>query len=183
MKKYEIVLQNKKIKIYSTISWLIIVLNFIAFIYAGISGLTKNVWYPLAGAGILVIAFIFQALFQKNKNNKFDLLFGLIIITWLFMQLYWPAIINLVLYSLYSITARRFMVIVSEEGIIYPSFPKKTFEWIELNNMILKDDLLTIDFKNNKLIQQLTEGGIDPVDEKEFNDFCSRQIQRAGSAT
>ena len=49
--------------------------------------------------------------------------------------------------------------------------------------MILKDDLLTIDFKNNKIIQQLIEKTEHPVDEKEFNDFCSKQLQSAASAS
>lgn len=182
MKKYEILLQNKKVKIYSTISGLIVLLNFIAFIYSGISGLAKNVWYPFAGAGILVVIFAFQVLYRKNQETKFDLLFATVIITWLFMQLYWPAVINLLLYSLYSVTARKLIVIVAEEGIIYPSFPKKTFDWNELNNMMVKDDLLTIDLKNNRLIQQLVEDGIDPINEKEFNDFCSGQLQSHGAA-
>lgn len=179
MTKYEILLQNKKVKIYATISWLIVVLNFFVFIYYGIAGFAKNSWYPFAGAGALVVVFILQALYLKKRENKFDLLFGVIIITWLFLQQYWPAIFNLVLYSLYSVTARPFIVIATEEGVTYPSFPKKTFEWNEMNNMILKDDLLTIDLKNNTLIQQMTEGGIDPVNEQEFNDFCSRQLQLA----
>lgn len=182
MKKYEILLQNKKAKIYYTISRLIVLLNFIAFIYSSISGIAKNIWYPFAGAAILLIIFAFQLLYRKNQETKFDLLFATVIITWLFMQLYWPAVFNLLLYSLYSITARKLIVIVGEEGITYPSFPKKTFDWNELNNIMLKDDLLTIDLKTNHLIQQLIEGGIDPVNEKEFNDFCNRQLHSRGDA-
>ena len=46
------------------------------------------------------------------------------------------------------------------------------------NNVIIRDGLLTLDFKNNKLIQVLV--GKDRtdhnIDEKEFNDFCSKQL-------
>ncbi len=47
-------------------------------------------------------------------------------------------------------------------------------EWSGFNNIILKDNLLTLDFKNNKLLQlNITENN---VDENSFNTFCSRLI-------
>lgn len=172
MKRFEIVLENKKKKIYATISTLIIALNFLLFIYIGIGQTGTVSLFPFAGAAILLLIVVFQKI-KKKGFGKFDLLFGIVIITWLFMQSYWPAIANLALYSLYSITARPYVVVVAPGGITYPSFPKKTYTWTDFNNVILKDGLLTIDFKDNKLIQQLLEPGPVPVDEKEFNDFCS----------
>ena len=44
-------------------------------------------------------------------------------------------------------------------------------EWSGFNNIILKDNLLTLDFKNNKLLQlNIVEN---KVDENTFNTFCS----------
>lgn len=177
MKKYEIVLQNKKARIYITISWLIIVFNFIAFIYSLVSWLAKYPVIPITGIAALIILSVTPAL--SKRENKFDLLFGVVIITWLLMQFFWAAIINLLLFTQYTVSARRLVVSINENGINYPSFPKKALNWNELNNVILKDGLITIDFKNNKLIQQLTEKRVDTINEKEFNDFCSRQIQSA----
>jgi hypothetical protein len=151
----------------------------VLFIYIGVIGKTTPVWYPFAGAGVLILAYLLQKLKSKDRENKFDLLFGIVIITWLFMQWYWPAIANLALYSLYSITARPFIVVVAQAGITYPSFPKKTYNWNEFNNVILKDGLLTIDFKDNTLIQQLVERNTERVDEKEFNEFCYGILQNA----
>jgi hypothetical protein len=179
MKKYEIFLQNKKTRIYITISWLVIVFNFIAFIYSLAAGLIKYPVIPITGAAALLILSVTPLL--SKRENKFDLLFGVVIITWLLTQFFWPAVINLLLYTQYTISARRLIVSVNENGISYPSFPKKAFSWNELNNVILKDGLLTIDFKNNKLIQQLIEKRVDTVNEKEFNDFCSQQIRPATS--
>lgn len=179
MKKYEIVLQNKKAKIYFTISWLIIVLNFIALIYIIVSGLAKYPVIPITGTVALLILSVTPVL--SKRENKFDLLFGAVIITWLLMQFFWPAIINLLLFTQYTVSARRLVVSINENGINYPSFPKKAFRWNELNNVILKDGLFTIDFKNNKLIQQLAEKRVDTINEKEFNDFCSQKIQATAS--
>ena len=36
-------------------------------------------------------------------------------------------------------------------------FPFKYFSWEEVNNIILRDNMLTIDFKNNKIIQRETD--------------------------
>ena len=45
------------------------------------------------------------------------------------------------------------------------------YQWSEFNNIILKDNLLTLDFKNNKLLQlSISES---TVDEYSFNTFCS----------
>jgi hypothetical protein len=192
MKKYEIILLNKKTKIYSTISWLIIAFNFIAFLFAGVSGLAEKKIYPFIAAGILLVLFV-QSLpkdhfLQKNKQagnkSSFNLFFTVIILSWLFMQFYGPAAINALLFFFNTVSRRKLKVVISEAAIIYPSFPKTSFSWNDLNNIILKDGLLTIDFKNNKLAQsEVVNGDNDyALNEKEFNDFCSQQIQATVSA-
>ena len=184
MKKYEIVLQNKKAKIYSTISWLIIALNLIVFLYLAIAKLAEQVKYPLLGAASLALIFIFYFIVRRrkeNENRQFIIAFILIVLTWIMMGFYLPAAINLVLFFFQDITRRKLEILVAVEKITYPSFPKRTILWNELSNLILKDGLLTIDFKNNKIIQQLIEMTEQPVNEKEFNDFCHEQLQSAAS--
>ena len=184
MKKYEIVLQNKKAKIYSTISWLIIALNLIVFLYLGIAELAEQVKYPLLGASSLALIFIFYFIVRRrkeNENRQFIISFIIIVLTWIMMGFYLPAAINLLLFFFQDITRRKLEILVAVEKITYPSFPKRTILWNELSNLILKDGLLTIDFKNNKIIQQLIEKTEQPVNEKEFNDFCNKQLQSAAS--
>ena len=82
---------------------------------------------------------------------------------------------------LHSIAIRRLVIFANTDRIIYPSFPRRSIEWNELSNIILKDDLLTIDFKNNKIIQQLVDKTEATVNEKEFNDFCFKQLQSSAS--
>jgi hypothetical protein len=182
MKKYEIVLQNKKAKIYSTISWLIIALNLLAFLYFGIAKLADQFIYPLLGASCLALIFIFYFIVRRKKdreNRPFIISFIIIVLTWITMGFYFPAAINLLLFFFQDITRRKLEIVVAVEKIGYPSFPKRTILWNELSNLILKDGLLTIDFKNNKIIQQLIEKTEHPVNEKEFNDFCNKQLQSA----
>ncbi len=63
-----------------------------------------------------------------------------------------------------------------EEGIIINSFPKKSYRWGLFSNVVLKDCILTIDFKNNKLIQKETQEDTTEQEEKEFNEFCKKQL-------
>ena len=58
-------------------------------------------------------------------------------------------------------------------------FPKK-ISWSELNNVIIKDDLLTMDFNNNKIFQRYTDDEEDDeyeVESEEFNDYCRLRVK------
>lgn len=67
---------------------------------------------------------------------------------------------------------KKFNVVFDEEKITYPSFPVKRF-WKEVSNVVLKDNVLTIDLENNKLIQfVIDKESAGKIDEKEFNEFC-----------
>ena len=58
----------------------------------------------------------------------------------------------------------------------------KSYNWNEFSNVILKDELLTLDFKNNRLIQLAVEVNITPVNEIEFNEFCHILLETADSS-
>ena len=64
----------------------------------------------------------------------------------------------------------------SEKEISFNTFPKKVLLWNEINNALIKDGLITIDLKNNKLFQKEIEGHVSTDIEKEFNDFCKQHI-------
>lgn len=53
---------------------------------------------------------------------------------------------------------------------------KKHYEWHELRNVLIKDGILTLDFKNNKVVQKEIEGDVSAAIEREFNEFCRQQL-------
>ena len=58
------------------------------------------------------------------------------------------------------------------------TFPKKILYWKEMNQVILKDAILTLDFKNNHFIQgEVTVESL-YVSEATFNQFCYLQCHR-----
>jgi hypothetical protein len=177
MKKYEIVLQNKKQKIYSVISWLIIAFNFISFIFLAFVQAPEKLSYPFFAA-VLIVAIIFFAVLMKNRFPKginTALYFVIIIGSWLIMSFYWIAFLNTVLFIFQIITNRIPVVLFLEDRIIYPAFPKRNIYWEDTNNVVLKDGLLTIDLKNNRLFQ---DDIISVVNETEFNDFCNKEMRK-----
>jgi len=62
------------------------------------------------------------------------------------------------------------------EGVIVNSLPKKTYTWSQVSNVVLKDGILTLDFKNNKLIQKPVESDTAVKEEQEFNEFCQSKL-------
>ena len=63
------------------------------------------------------------------------------------------------------------------DGIVLSSLFKKKWPWASLESVILKDGLLTLDFRNNKLIQKEVLDDDEPeAPEDEFNDYCRSKL-------
>jgi hypothetical protein len=68
----------------------------------------------------------------------------------------------------------------SDEEIVFNGLVPKKIRWTELNNVILKDGIISIDFKNNKLIQKETDDDVeddDDASEEEFNAYCFSRLR------
>jgi hypothetical protein len=74
---------------------------------------------------------------------------------------------------------KKTTVLFSDEGVhLTRVFKTVVFPWIAMENVILKDGLLTIDFKTNRIIQlEIAETNI-AVDETEFNLFCTGLLKK-----
>jgi len=180
MQKFQLLLKNEKLKQYRLFALLIITLNVAFFVVLAITR-PEIRFRSIALTVLIIILFIIEYFFKKKKKEFSAKAAStlLIIVTYLGFYMWWPAIIMTILAAQYVLSVRRLVVHVNPSFIIYPSFTKKVIEWNELNNIILKDGLLTIDFKNNKIIQQLVEDPTNSVNEKEFNEFCSQQLSKA----
>jgi hypothetical protein len=86
----------------------------------------------------------------------------------------WIALL-FILFILFDHQSRHPLEIgVSDERIVINTFFRKRYEWNAFSNVVLKDGLLTLDFKNNKMLQR--EIMKQDVNENEFNEFCREQI-------
>ncbi|WP_018612155.1 hypothetical protein [Segetibacter koreensis] len=141
--------------------------------------------YPKSGAGYLyfgvgiLLAWIYTII-KKRKNGQAYFRLGLLIaaVGWFVgpQRNIWMAILYAVAALLEKQVKFPQEIGFSENEISFNSFPRKVLKWGEINNTLIKDGLLTIDFKNNMLFQKEIEGYVTTDIEKEFNDFCLRCI-------
>jgi hypothetical protein len=180
---FVVVLRNNHKRSIEKTGWL---LSILLLILLGFSILTE-----LSSLMLIIVSFITIALMTSNyfeKRKKKDLSFKPILIAGgigLIVASSLPFIIGslLILCGLFEKTIlqkREFGFsnnIIQENGL----FGKK-IRWNELNRVVLKDDLLTIDFKNNKIFQAYTDDEDDDeyeVGADEFNAYCQNRIDQA----
>jgi len=153
----------------------------------GIKDWTFSAVYFLAFV-LLLIAGIFYKKILNNFWRHFRLLFFESMLFLGGSVYFWSKGLSLVALShaiiagvlvLFMIYLRRKengeLIIVSESNVILPALTgHRIIEWSQLTNVIKRDDLLTLDFKNNRLMQvQIIN---DDVPESEFNQFCRQQL-------
>jgi hypothetical protein len=141
--------------------------------------------YPKSGAAylyfgaVILLAWVFTII-KKRKSGQAFFRLGLLIgaAGWFLgpQRNIWMGI----LYALAGLLEKQVKfpqeIGFSEDNISFNTFPNKVLRWNEINNALIKDGLITIDQKNNKLFQKEIEGEITADIEKEFNDFCHRCI-------
>lgn len=130
----------------------------------------------IAAAIILIMAAVFIKRLLKKLQLNTTLLLSLAAVILFVATRSIPFAAILMLYGLLvKKIYKNPLVTVNTKGIsITKMLGNPIHEWSEFNNIILKDSLLTLDFKNNKLLQlNIRENN---VDENCFNTFCSGYI-------
>lgn len=179
MKQFELELKNEKQGVYKRIMFIILFLNFIFFIYAaGIStDPTQTKWYIFAA----VITFA-STLFNWYRNKRvvnqqnFSGNYIALVFAWVVLKNYWLALAHLVLMILFIKADSNKMIKFMSSHIYIQGWPHKKIQWDSVSNIILKDGLLTIDLKNNRLLQANIVENWSHVQEQAFNQFCHDQI-------
>ena len=179
MMRFELILKQEKQRSYIWFSWLIIIGNLAFFVYLSALSALNNIG-PLFYVVLSIIAIIVTHYSKEQRENpRLYILFLIIILGWINTRTYWWVAILIFIFMVLDLIARRELIVkVFADKIIYPSWPPREIKWKELSNVILKDRMLTIDFKNDKLIQQLIDEKNTDIGEKEFNDFCRQQLNK-----
>ncbi len=181
MKTYDyiIVLKKRSYAMIDGISQLMLLLTIAAYIYTATQ---YQASLPVALVFcIAIISWLAFCYWQKQRGvqpfYRLALLFAAV--GW-YMQKdgIWISLIYLIAAMLEKQVKFPEEIAFDSEEIVMNTFPKKRFNWSELNNIVLKDGLLTIDFKNNKLIQKELDETADEKVEQEFNLFVQEKISR-----
>jgi hypothetical protein len=163
--------------------------------------------FPLAFRRIIAIACLLTAasnallLLLSGKTDPVSLMriAWIRMLTWgllavigmlnLFQALFIPALLALLLlgavigmFQVEKRVSQPSWVLVNANGIVWHAgwFPRK-FSWDSLNHIILYHDMLTLDLKNNRVIQLELSGEPASGILQDFRNFCASRLQ-AGQA-
>lgn len=179
---YVVTLKNQSVNRINIISRLVAGISAAFFLYQQV----KSGWHTyLFLASFLLIAGGLSWNWYSAKKHKpvsYSRILLVAGVTWFAMPfLFWIGL-PLIAMALLEKQARFHLEIgFTRERIVFNTLIKQKFSWSEFNNILLKDEILTLDFKNNKLIQKETLDDDGDADEEEFNAYCSsRLLEQAG---
>lgn len=181
---YTLILKNDKSKNYRLIGQWLVLFNLLGFTILLINNeavISKNLWLFISLVVTAAYTFFAVAAWISAKplpDFWHRSIFGYCAIAWLY-EGYWGFSLLLMLMLLLDVLAHKKMLVkISDKKITVPSFTSQCIAWNELNNVILKDGVLTIDFKNNRLFQYPVLNSDRDVDETAFNDFCRARLSQ-----
>ena len=174
---YEIEIPNDKAATYKVVTLIIAFINAAAFTYLYFNEPNRsNRDFALLGIILGVCAFVFYLLKSYTTHLhtfKVEIAFLILSGTWFMTGNPWLALSLLLFAFLGFFANRRSLIRFDHNGMSYPSFPPKQIKWEEVNFVILKDGILTIEMKNNRVLQfTLSEDQAEKLDEPVFNNFC-----------
>lgn len=180
--KYSFTLKDNNQKAYRLFTWFLFFLHVAAAMFSLNTDDNKvrlNIGILLGFCAIISMVYFF---YKKNTKalETFSLIMALLYTNFWFQQVGIIAAIAfaLVYFIVTMVKGKTTTVLFSNDGAnLARVFKTVTFPWMEMDNVILKDNLLTIDFKTNKIIQVEILENSTMVDETEFNLFCKEQMQ------
>jgi hypothetical protein len=95
----------------------------------------------------------------------------------------WLCILLILLAFLEYQTKRPLEIGFDNDRVVINSLIRRRYDWSAFSNIILRDGLLTMDFKDNRLFQKevVDEEDEDDADEDEFNDYCRARLEESSS--
>ena len=201
---YVVILKKTGGRATDVLSVLLCVISVGCFAVIGMGAFRQNGLPGLAGAGwafgastdgwlVSVIAFVllaglvFLMIFGRRMRPgkmRFRYLLLLAAMGWMFFTpAPWAGAFFLLLTFLEYQTKRPLEIGFNYDRVVINTFVRREFEWTAFNNVILKDGLLTLDFRSNRLIQRevADDDEDDDADEEEFNDWCRARLAAAGN--
>ncbi len=181
--EYIVILKRDNEKYIDSISFCLCFLSVLAFVFEQFK--TKHFDYFLSFASAIIIVGIVYNFISIKQGKKVRYRTWLLItgLCWIDMSyLQWLSAIFFILAFLEYQAKYPLEVGFSNNEIVINTLFKRRFPWSDFNNIILKDGLLTLDRKNNKLFQKEVLDDDEPdADEDEFNNFCRLHLAKVSN--
>lgn len=181
--EYVISLKRPSYKGINMVSQWLLVLFLAAFFYYIFRTNFAGKQYWLGAIPVIIVGFWGYA-YIRRANPTFMVYYRVELMVaamgWFFIPLFaWSYMLGFV-YALMAV-AERYIKFPDEIGfskdkVVRNTFPPTSYEWYEIDNVVLRDNLFTLDLRNNKIIQKQLEEEVTPEMEAEFNEFCKKQL-------
>ena len=182
---YVITIKEPDYKKWDAITFLMLVLAVAFFMYVAIHQWSSDTYHNAAILYAVIAAFIIvwsaYRFFLSRRNDgiayyRFALFAAAI--GWFIgpTNNYWMAGLFLIAALLEKQVKFPQEIGVDDSGITFNTLPQKEYDWKDINNLLLKEGMLTVDYKNNKLFQHEIESDISPALEREFNQYCEAKL-------
>jgi hypothetical protein len=180
---FVISLKRPNYKGINLVSVLLIVIFLSAFSFYIVENDLVFIRWWLLGVPILVLGLMAYGYFNRNRPDfvvhyRLELTIAAMgFMTMLYMPYHylWAAV-----YALVSIAERLVKrpdeIYFSKEEIVRNSLWRKTYQWFEVENVLIRDNFFTLDLRDNRLIQSLLDQPTDAATAAEFNAFCKEQL-------
>jgi len=183
--QYVVTLKNNSSRYIDRLSLLLLFTSFAFFVREQLLSPNELKIAYTAGALIILGFVVWNLLQQRLQPGKIVFYGRALIITsiiWVMMPyLNWL----IVPYAILGLVERQAKMPTeigfSDDSVVIGSLLRRKYKWTDFNNVVLKDDLLTLDFKNNRLLQRETIDEEGDAEEDEFNDYCRERLAKAHS--
>ncbi len=199
---YVVILKKNSERATDLLSILLCVFSIFSFLYIAINGIRTDHFSGPAGKGssvgapveswfigILALVLAARLLYiirSKRKSRYVRIRFRFLL---LFAALVWMGLTPAPWMGLFFVlaafleyqTKRPLEIGFHHDRVVVNTLIKQRYDWTAFNNVILRDGLLTLDFKNNRLMQKevADDDEEDDADEEEFNAWCQSQLRAA----
>ena len=183
--QYVVTLRRDNEKAVDIISFFLCLLSILAFVFQQINTRKFDAVFTFA-ALLVTVGLVYNFVSSKNgKQVRFKNWLLISGVFWLGMPyLQWMSAVFFILAFLEYQAKYPLEVGFSNEMVVINTLIKRKIPWSRFNNVMLKDGLLTLDFKNNKLFQkEALDDEEDDADEDEFNDYCKARLLNSNQNT
>jgi hypothetical protein len=174
---YVVILKRENARKTDLVSFLLLIFSILAFCFAQIR---TGFHVFLSMAAIIIFTGLLLNLYNYRSGKEMRFRYWLLAagIFWLGMPWFPWMLIPFIFFAFLETQAKYPLEIgFFADGVVLNSLFKKKWSWKEFQSVILKDGLLTLDFRNNNLIQKEVLDDDEPdAPEDEFNDYCRAKL-------
>lgn len=181
--QYVVILKKDSQRLTDSLSILLCLVSAIVFFY--LSFQTGHLKYiPLLFTVILLLGLLINLLIRRRSAKPVRFRYWLLVaaVGWIGLSsIPWIGAFFFLLAFLEYQTKRPLEIGFHHDRVVINTLIKRRFDWSVFNNVVLRDGLLTLDFKNNRLMQKevADDDDEDDADEEEFNSFCRTRLAAA----